>query len=207
MSPRWFNLEPIFWKLWPYLFFSTAHNFANGPHFVALTQLRPPVIQPKTPSPPLSHTYSEPPGCEDSPGGIQNIPYLYKKLSKSRFSDPFFGRFLVISGLGSQIYIVKSAILSFWVFLSTFLHEITLKAIDIDNIGCLEPFLPLWEHFWNRVSVELNCALDLTPRLKERQGFRFLHYSRLKSREGSITWSACKYMNCKQIKHGQDFQK
>ena len=44
--------------------------------------------------------------------------------------------------------------------------EITLLAIDIDNIGCLEPFLPLWEHFWNRVSVELNCASDLTPRLK-----------------------------------------
>ena len=38
MSPRWFNLEAIFWKLWPYEFFSTAHNFANGPHFVALTQ-------------------------------------------------------------------------------------------------------------------------------------------------------------------------
>ena len=113
----------------------------------------------------ICETYSEPPGCEDSPGGIQNTPYLYKKLSKSRFSDPFFWRFLVISGLGSQIYIVKSAILSFWVFLSTFLHEITLKAIDIDNIGCLEPFLPLWEHFWNRVSMELNCASDLTPRL------------------------------------------
>ena len=80
----------------------------------------------------------------------------------------FFWRFLVISGLGSRIYIVKSAILSFWVFLSTFLHEITLKAIDIDNIGCLEPFLPLWEHFWNWVSVELNCALDLTPRLKDQ---------------------------------------
>ena len=89
-------------------------------------QLRPPVTQPKTPSTPLCHTYSEPLGCEDSPGGIQNIPYLYKKLSKSRFSDPFFWRFLVISGLGSRIYIVKSAILSFWVFLSTFLHEITL---------------------------------------------------------------------------------
>ena len=40
MSPRWFVLEAIFWKLWPYLFFLTAHNFANGPHFVALTQLR-----------------------------------------------------------------------------------------------------------------------------------------------------------------------
>ena len=24
--------------------------------------------------------------------------------------------------------------------------------------------LPLWEHFWNRVSVQLNCTLDLTPR-------------------------------------------
>ena len=35
MSPRWFNLEMIIWKLWPYLFFWTAHNFANGPHFVA----------------------------------------------------------------------------------------------------------------------------------------------------------------------------
>ena len=88
-----------------------------------------------------------------------------KKIPQSRFSDPFFWRFLVISGLGSRIYIVKSAILSFWVFLSTFLHEITLKAIDIDNIGCLEPFLPLWERFWNRVSVQLNCASDLTARL------------------------------------------
>ena len=85
-------------------------------------------------------------------------------MRKSRFSDPFFWRFLVISGLWSRIYIVKSEILSFWVFLSTFLHEITLKAIDIDNIGCLEPFLPLWEHFWNRVSVQLYCASDLTLR-------------------------------------------
>ena len=40
---------------------------------------------------------------------------------------------------------------------------------------------------------------------KERQGFLFLHYSRSKSREGGITWSVCKYMNCKQIKHCQDF--
>ena len=76
----------------------------------------------------------------------------------------FFWRFLVISELGSRIYIVKSAILIFWVFLPIFLHEITLQAIDIDNIGCLEPFLPLWEHFWNRVSVQLNCASDLTLR-------------------------------------------
>ena len=30
----------------------------------------------------------------------------------------------------------------------------------------LEPFLPLWEHFWNWVSVQLNCTPDLTPRPK-----------------------------------------
>ena len=88
--------------------------YATNTHFFQNEgQLRPPVTRPKTPSTPLCYTYSEPPGCEDSPGGIQNIPYLYKKLSKSRFSDPFFWRFLVISGLGSRIYIVKSAILSF----------------------------------------------------------------------------------------------
>ena len=66
--------------------------------------------------------------------------------------------------------IVKSAFLIFRVFLLIFLHEITLKAIDIDNIGCLEPFLQLWEHFWNRVSVQLNCASDLTPRLTCQPG-------------------------------------
>ena len=34
----------------------------------------------------------------------------------------------------------------------------------MDNIGCLEPFLPLWGRFWCRVSVQLNCNPDLTPR-------------------------------------------
>ena len=51
-------------------------------------------------------------------------------------------------------------------FLSNCLHEITLLTIDIDNIGCLEQFLLLWEHFWNRISVQLNCASDLTLRHK-----------------------------------------
>ena len=41
---------------------------------------------------------------ELSPGGSQNISYLFKNLSKSRLSDPFFGLFLVISEVGSQIY-------------------------------------------------------------------------------------------------------
>ena len=45
----------------------------------------------------LCHTYSEPTGHKDSPGGTQNIPYLFKNLSKLQLSDPFFGLFLVIS--------------------------------------------------------------------------------------------------------------
>ena len=49
-------------------------------------------------------------------------------------------------------------------FLSTFLHEITLKAIDIDNIRCLEPFLILWDHFEIRRFLGLKCKLDLTLR-------------------------------------------
>ena len=32
----------------------------------------------------------------------------------------------------------------FWVIS---MHYITLFVIDIDNIGCLEPFLPLYGHF------------------------------------------------------------
>ena len=61
-------------------------------------------------STPVCHTYSEPSGHELSPGGTQNIPYLFKNLSKSRLSDPFFGLFLVISEVGSQIYIANLAI-------------------------------------------------------------------------------------------------
>ena len=56
------------------------------------------------------HIYSEPSGHEDSPGGTQNIPYLFKNLSKSRLSDPFFGLFLVISEVGSQVYIANLGI-------------------------------------------------------------------------------------------------
>ena len=42
----------------------------------------------------------------------------------------------------TTLYIVKSAILVFERFF-WFLHEITLSAINIDNIRCLEPFLAL----------------------------------------------------------------
>merc|ERR1712173_165083 len=58
----------------------------------------------------LPHSSFEPFGHELSPGGTQNIPYLFKNLSKSRLSDPFFGLFLVISEVGSQIYIANLAI-------------------------------------------------------------------------------------------------
>ena len=40
MAPSDLNLEAQIRKLWEIHFFATPHNFANGPHFVALTQLR-----------------------------------------------------------------------------------------------------------------------------------------------------------------------
>ena len=59
MSPCWFNLEPIFLKLWPGEFFLTAHNFANGSHFVALTQPRATETGSKICCTHLSYTFSE----------------------------------------------------------------------------------------------------------------------------------------------------
>ena len=71
------------------------------------------------------------------------MPYLYKKMTKSRLSDPFYGEFWSFLSLGAEfIYEVKSAILVFERFFIC-LYKSTLSAIDIDNIGCLEPFLPL----------------------------------------------------------------
>ena len=71
----------------------------------------------------------------------------------------FFGNFWSFLRSG-----VKTATLIFLVFLSIFLHGIKLLAIDFDKIGRLEPFLPLWQHFWNLVSAQLYCTSDLTPR-------------------------------------------
>ena len=35
--------------------------------------------------------------------------------------------------------------------------------INIDNIGCSEPFLPLYDHFEIRRFLGLKCKVDLTP--------------------------------------------
>ena len=95
-------------KLWPLSFFQHLQRW----FFFSRNkgQLRAAVTRPCRLPTPLCHTYSEPSGHELSPGGTQNIPYLFKNLSKSRLSDPFFGLFLVISEVRSQIYIANLAI-------------------------------------------------------------------------------------------------
>ena len=128
-------------KLWPNNF--SEHRLSWFFFSRNKGQLRAAVTRPCRLSTPLCHTYSEPSGHEDSPGGTQNIPYLFKNLSKSRLSDPFFGLFLVISEVGSQIYIANLAIFKIWVFSATFWHEITLYAIDIDKKRFRTPFLTL----------------------------------------------------------------
>ena len=64
----------------------------------------------------------------------------------------FLGFFLVISEVGSQIYIGNLAILKF----ECFQHEITLYAIDIDKKRFRTPFLKLLNHFENRPSTILD---------------------------------------------------
>ena len=71
------------------------------------------------------------------------ISYKFQKLSKSRLNNLFFGLFLVISEVGSQIYIANSAIFKIWVFSATFRHEIPLYAIDLDKKRFRTPFLIL----------------------------------------------------------------
>ena len=56
------------------------------------------------------------------------------------FLTKFLWVFLLFSELCSRIYIVKSTILFVLSVSLDFLHEMTLLAIGIDNIGCLEPF-------------------------------------------------------------------
>ena len=128
-------------KLWPLGFL--LHRLSWFFFSQNKGQLRTAVTRPCRLPTLLCHTYSEPSGHEDSPGGTQNIPYLFKNLSKSRLSDPFFGLFLVISEVGSQIYITNLAIFKIWVFSATFWHEITLYAIDIDKKWFRTPFLAL----------------------------------------------------------------
>ena len=53
-------------------------------------QLLPPVTRPLTPS---TYTYSEPSGHEDSPGGTQNIPYLFKIWVNRDWAICFLGFF------------------------------------------------------------------------------------------------------------------
>ena len=89
MSPRWFNLEPIFWKLWPYLFVLTAHNFANGPHFVALTQLRATKTGSKICCTHLSYTFSESWVRNDSVGTCPKKFSHWKFSGTERFTKNF----------------------------------------------------------------------------------------------------------------------
>ena len=82
-------------------------------------------------------TFSESSGRQLSHGTPLYRSYIFRILSNLRFS---FSGFCVF--------------LAFW-------HEITLQAIDIDNIGCLQPFLPHQDHYEIRRFLGLICKVDL----------------------------------------------
>lgn len=84
---------------------------------------------------------------------VENLkPYItyylmYHTYSKNWEHCDWVIVFLVISEVGRPDYIAKSAIFKIWVLWMISLHCITLFVIDIHNIRCLEPFLPLHDHF------------------------------------------------------------
>ena len=82
----------------------------------------------------------------------------------------FLGFFLVISELGSQIYIANLAIVIIWVFSATFRHEIRLYAIYIDK-KVQNTFFNILEPLWKSALTILNFLehLQLSHILLPRQ--------------------------------------
>ena len=67
----------------------------------------------------------------------------FQKIEQIAIEWSILGVFWVNSEVGSQDYIANLAIFKIWVFLTTFLHESTLYAIDIDKKRFRTPFYTL----------------------------------------------------------------
>ena len=80
MAPSDLNLEAQIRRFWEIHFFVTPNNFANGPHFFALTQLRATKTWSKICCTHLSYTYSESWVRKDSVGTCP------EKFSRPKFS-------------------------------------------------------------------------------------------------------------------------
>ena len=123
---------------------ATWRLFPTPPEVFSLSwnkgQLCAAITRPCRLSTPLCHTYSEPPGHEDSPATTFYIPYLLKIWVNRDWASRFLGFFLVISEVWSQTYIANLAIFKIWVFSATFLHKITFYAKDIDKKRFRTPF-------------------------------------------------------------------
>ena len=78
-------------------------------------------------------------------------------------TDQSLGLFLVISEV---LYSENSDFQDLSVFWVKTMHSITLYAINIHNIKCLEPFLPLYDHFEIWRFLGLTWQYYLKPCLK-----------------------------------------
>ena len=83
------SLEAQIRKLWEIHFFVTPHNFANGPHFVALTQLRATKTGSKICCTHLSYTFSESWVRKDSVGTCPGKFSHWKFSGTERFTKNF----------------------------------------------------------------------------------------------------------------------
>ena len=71
------------------------------------------------------------------------IYHTYQIIEKTAIEWSFLGYFWLFL----RSYIAKTVVFNIWVFWVKTMHSITLHVIDIHNVRCLEPFLPLSDHF------------------------------------------------------------
>ena len=104
MAPSDLNLEAQIRRFWEIHFFVTPNNFANGPHFFALTQLRATKTGSKICCTHLSYTFSESWVRKDSVGTCPEKFSHWKFSGTEQFTKKF--RFSV-SACKQSIGLVK----------------------------------------------------------------------------------------------------
>ena len=135
------RLEAQIRKFWEIHFFLTAHNFANGPHFVALTQLRATKTWSKICCTHLSYTFSESWVRKDSVGTCPEKFSCWKFSGTERFTKRFTfspisvtGRIKSIKVVCAQFRCHRPSTLPIW---TVILHHLTRSLL----------MLAVW--YWN----------------------------------------------------------
>ena len=158
--------EAEFRRFWEIGFFATAHNFANGPHFVALTQLRATKTGSKICCTHLSYTYSESWVRKDSVGTCPEKFSRPKFSGTERFTKKF--HFSLISLAASKKKVSGSCTHNF-------------DATDLPNSS----FEPLYPKFF-RGTPKVNLASTIWLLFRPKSGKGVLCHPQIGHLKGSF---------------------